>query len=243
MLKRRVMIGLMFDGGVLMRTKGFRADYRYTQAFLAAEAIDEAVLIDIGRGGPSGASREAMEAFGRRCFAPVAMGGWIDGLETARLFFGMGADKLVLGRSAVRNPGLIEALALKYGSNAVTVACDVADGRAICAADGAETGFSPLEWCLEAERRGAGEIFLQSRERDGSLGGFPVAELREIAAAVTIPVVVGTGCGGWGHMREAFEAGAQGCVTTNIHHFTETAMRGFKQRLVEAGQPVRGVAG
>lgn len=242
MLKRRVMIGLAFDDGVLTRTKGFRADYRYTQQFLAVEAIDEAVLVDVSRSGGSVASRSAIAAFADRCFAPVTVGGSIADMAGVAGAFRLGADKVVLGRAALETPELVTRIAEKWGSQAVVVACDVAAGRVVSAADGREWPWSAVEWAVEAERRGAGEIFVQSRERDGSLSGFPVAELREIAAAVTVPVIVGTGCGGWRHMQEAFAAGADGCVTANVHHWPENALRGFKERLAETGVPVRRAA-
>jgi len=239
MLKRRVMIGLSFDCGVLTRTKWFRPDYRYTQGFLAVEAIDEAILVDVSRSGASVASREAMRGFAERCFAPVTFGGHLSDMAGVSEMFALGADKVVLGRSALASADFPSRVAEKWGSQAVVVACDISAGRVVSAADGVVWPYSAVEWAVEAERRGAGEIFLQSRERDGSLGGFPVAELREVAAAVKVPVVVGTGCGGWRHMADAFDAGADGCVTANVHHWTEGALAGFKGRLSGAGVAVR----
>ena len=79
--------------------------------------------------------------------------------------------------------------------------------------------------------RGAGQILLNSVERDGSLLGYDLDVLRSVAAAVACPVIVAGGCGSARHMCEAFQAGASGAATSVIHHLTDTSMRGFKQWL------------
>lgn len=236
MLKRRVIIGLMFDDGVLVRTKRFVPDYRYTQSFLAVDAIDEAILVDVTRAGPSEASHGAMAAFADRCFAPVTMGGWIRSEDDVSRFFDLGADKVVIGRGAGEK-GFIEAVAHRWGCQAAVIACDVVGGRSGRVHSVLEQ--SAEAFCQEAEARGAGEIYLQSVGRDGSLGGYDLPLLRRVVQAVGIPVTIGTGCGSWKHMQEAFEAGATGAVTTCVHHWTESALRGFKERLHGAGVPVR----
>ena len=227
MLKRRVIIGLLFADGVLTRTKQFRPDYPYTTSFLATEAIDEAILVDVTRAGPSEASWRAMAAFADRCFAPVTMGGWIATEDDVARFFDLGADKVVIGRAA-RN-GIVEKVARRWGCQAAVVACDV----------GRDDRGDPSGFCREAEARGAGEIYLQSVEKDGSLGGYDLPLLWEVSNRVSVPISIGCGCGGWKHMQEAFEAGATGAVTTCVHHWTEGALRGFKERLHGAGVPVR----
>jgi cyclase len=177
--------------------------------------------------------------FAERAFAPVAIGGNIETLAEVGECFKRGGDKVVIGAAALENPGFITEIAMKYGSQAVVVACDVLEGEAVSGKTGQKAGFSPVRWAQEAECRGAGEIYLQSVALDGSLAGFPLSELREVAQAVGIPVVVGTGCGGWRDMRLAFEAGASGAVTSVVHHWSETAMMGFKRHLVEGGAQVR----
>lgn len=241
MLKRRVIIGLMFDDGVLTRTKNFKADYRYTQQFLAVDAIDEAICIDITRAGGSEASRDAMRAFADRCYAPVSLGGNVETAADVRRLFQIGADKVVVGKAALKRPEFITELAVKYGSQAVVVACDVERGKVRGLPDG-HAEVSPEDWCREAEARGAGEIYLQSVERDGSLSGYDLPVLRRCVEAVGVPVTVGCGCGSWSHMQAAFEAGASGAVTTNVFHWTETTLRGFKDRLAAAGLPIRRAA-
>lgn len=235
MLKRRVIIGLMFDDGVLVRTKRFMPDYRYTQSFLAVDAIDEAILVDVTRAGPSEASHGAMAAFADRCFAPVTMGGWIRSEDDVSRFFDLGADKVVIGRGASEK-GLIEAVAHRWGCQAAVVGIDEWTTGASPEGGGAEI---LLRRAAEAEACGAGEIYFQSVGQDGSLLGYAMPLLRQMVQGRRIPVTVGSGCGSWKHMQEAFEAGATGAVTTCVHHWTESALRGFKERLHGAGVPVR----
>jgi imidazole glycerol-phosphate synthase subunit HisF len=234
-----VIIALCFDSGLLMRTKRFRADYRYTQSYLAVDAVDEVFLIDITRGGPSEASRLAMASYAERCFAPVTMGGWVRSVGDARELFAIGADKVVISAGIMENPGLIGDLARKYGSQAVVAGLDCRQGMVETGKTGEKHDFTALEWAEKVETLGAGEIYLQDIERDGSLQGYNTEILREIAAAVSCPVVIGAGCGGWRHMADGFRSGAAGCVTSVIHHFTESSLGGFKAELSRHGLPVR----
>lgn len=239
MLKRRVCICLLINDGVLFRTKKFVPDYRYTANFVGADAVDEVFLIDITRSGPSEASHKTMAAYAERCFSPVTMGGHIKSLDDVKKFMAIGADKVVVGDYFFEEPAFINRIAQKYGSQAVTVGFDMAGGSVcIDRATGTYMG-NKIMWSRRAEAEGAGEIFLQSVERDGSLSGYDLDTLKSVVAAVNIPVVVGTSCGSALHMREAFEAGAAGCATANIHHLTDAAIRGFKQQLTAAGVEVR----
>ena len=246
MLKRRVIIGLMFDDGVLVRTKHFKADYRYTQQFLAVDAIDEAILVDITRGGSSGKSAQAMAAFADRCFAPVTMGGSIKNLDDVARFFDLGADKVVVGSILHSDINIIPKIACKWGCQAVVAGIETLNGEVMNGRTyGAENpgqqklGIGISAYARQLEAAGAGEIFLQCVDRDGSLAGFDLPCLGRVVRAVGVPVVVGTGCGGWRHMQEAFSAGADGAVTHCVHHWTETALMGFKRGLRAAGVQVR----
>lgn len=234
MLKRRVCIALLFNDGVLFRTKKFQPDYRYTTAFLGVDAVDEVFLIDITRSGPSKASHEAMKAYADRCFSPVTMGGHIKSLDDVKRFFDMGADKVVLRTGFYESPWLAGDIAKKFGAQAVVIGLDDEGGEVYT---GGEDYVDIIEAARWVENEGAGEIFLQSVDRDGSLSGYDLETLRSVVSSVKIPVVVGTSCGNYSHMKAAFDAGASGCATANIHHFTENAIRGFKRQLAEYVRP------
>jgi cyclase len=220
-----------------MRTKKFTSDYFYTQNFLGNSSIDEAILVDITRSGPSKASHDAMKKYADQCFVPTTMGGWIKSLDDVKRFFDMGADKVVLGYIAMLDPGFVGMVAAKWGAQAAVVAVDADGGVTTAARTSERSFFSPERYAMEKESDGAGEIFLQSKERDGSLSGYDLETLKSVVSSVKIPVIVGTSCGNAGHMKAAFDAGASGCATGCIHHFTENAIRGFKRQLGEYVRP------
>ena len=228
MLKVRVIITLTFNDGVLFRTKKFVPDYRYTTSYLSVDSVDEVFLIDITKNGPSAASLRAMERYSDNCFAPVTMGGWIRSVDDVKKLFDIGADKVVIGRAARENPSLLLDIAHKWGSQAAVFGLDVRAGNVGAASD-----------AFMAQNSGAGEILLTDVERDGSLMGYNIPLLRRVSSAVSVPVVISGGCGGWRHMKEAFDNGADGCTTSVIHHFAETSLSAFKKALSNEGVPVR----
>lgn len=230
MLKKRVIACLLLNDGVLFRTKKFVPDYRYTANFVGTEAVDEVFIIDVTKEGPSPKFHEAAGAYADKCYVPITMGGWVQSLDDCKRLFGIGADKIVVGRAAAI-PGLVREIALKFGSQAVVYGLQSEPGgwenEKIAAVANMVAGF------------GAGEIFLQSVERDGSLEGYDIPLLKSVAAAVDCPVVIGGGCGNWGHMKEAFDAGADGCMTSNIFHLAEGWMAGAKKHLSGQGVGIR----
>ena len=243
MLKKRVIISLLLNDGELYRTKQFVPDYQYTQNFVTVDSIDELFIIDITRGGRSEKFTRYVKAIVDKCFVPITVGGHFRTIEDIQWALGeFGADCILMG-SAAADAGLISEIAHKFGSQLLTVACDyrIEQGRSQTYTRQGQMPqfYTAPDWARMVEEHGAGQIFLQSIDRDGSLQGYDLETLREVSDAVNIPVVVGGGCGGWWYMQEAFEAGADGCATSNIHHVTESTISSWKQKLQEAGVPVR----
>lgn len=242
-LKKRVIISLLLNDGELYRTKQFVPDYAYTQNFVTVDSIDELFIIDITRGGRSKKFTRYVKAIVDNCFVPITVGGHFRTIEDIQWALGeFGADCILMGTTAMDKPFLISEIAEKFGSQLLTVACDyrMEDGPEVYTEQGSKRQFfSAKTWAKAAEYWGAGQIFLQSIDQDGSLEGYDLGTLKEVTEAVNIPVVVGGGCGRWSHMQEAFEVGADGCATSNIYHFPESTMSSWKQKLHEAGVPVR----
>jgi cyclase len=247
MLKRRVIITLQLNDGVLFRTKQFRPDYRYTQSFLGSENADEVTIIDITRYEtiPPLAERksfvEAAMGYARFCFTPLCVGGGIRTMDDVAFAFAeIGADKVLVNTAAWENPALVSQLAEKYGAQAVVVGVDADKDWCARTHQGRGRHKTSAPYIASTMARfGAGEIFLTSIERDGSLRGYDLDLLRKVVAAVDVPVVIAGGCGGPHHMAEAFEAGADGAATSNIFHLTDTSLRSFKDQLLKKGAAVR----
>ena len=245
MLKKRVIISLLLNDGELYRTKQFVPDYVYTTEFVTVDSIDELFIIDITRGGRSEKFARYVKAIVDKCFVPITVGGHFRTIEDIKWALNeFGADGVLMGSAVMKRPELIGEIAEKFGSQILTVACDyryqMGDAIVFSGQGAKPTDYYPEPWCSRVAELGAGQIFLQSIDRDGSLEGYDLRTLQEVVShRFPIPVVIGGGCGRWQHMEDAFYAGADGCATSNIFHFTETTIRSWKQNLQEAGVPVR----
>jgi cyclase len=247
MLKRRVIITLQLNDGVLFRTKQFRPDYRYTQSFLGSENADEVTIVDITRyeAIPPLEKRksfvDAAMGYARFCYTPLTIGGGIRTMDDVHFALTeIGADKVLVNTRAYERPHFFCELAHKFGAQAVVAGIDTDNvGRAVVQQGARHTGEAAWDLARHYAACGVGEIFLTSIERDGSLRGYDLYLLRSVVAAVDVPVVIAGGCGGYHHMAEAFDAGADGAATSNIFHLTDTSLKNFKQQLVKQGKPVR----
>jgi cyclase len=233
MLKRRVVILLCLCDGVLMRTKKFVPDYRYTVNLVGNRNADEVVVIDVTPAERRAEQRHlfygALERYAAECFSPITVGGGIRTVEEVRQLITLAADKVVIGCEHL--PTLGHYIARKFGGQALVAAINHAESE--------DVSFMAHWWASH----GAGEILLNSRPRDGSLLGYDLAVLARVRPQVTVPIMVAGGCGTWAHIADAFEAGADAACTSVIHHFTETSLAACKTWLVaNCKQPVRAAA-
>jgi cyclase len=155
-----------------------------------------------------------------------------------------GADKVCVNSAALADPPLLTRLAARYGSQAVVVAIDAKrlDGRfQVFARSGrASTGRNAVEWAIEAESRGAGEILLTSIDRDGTRSGFDCEVTAAVSGAVSIPVIASGGAGTFDHFTEVFKEGrADAALAASVFHYSEHAVADLKRHLLERGVPVR----
>lgn len=246
MLCKRVIPVLTFNDGVLFRTKTFVPDYRYTLDFVDAWSADEIVVLDVTRPGTGARANfeTVVSNFARRCFVPLAAGGGVRALDDVRRLMGIGADKVVVNSGAFDRPALVGEIARSYGVQCVVGCVDArrtdTGYEAMVEFGRRGTGLAPEDWARRLEGEGAGEILVQSVERDGSLLGYDIDLARRVRAAVRVPVLLASGAGNWKHFAEAFrEADADAACTTNIYHFTETSIASAKAYLAGAGVPVR----
>ncbi|NOR62169.1 MAG: imidazole glycerol phosphate synthase subunit HisF [Rhodobacteraceae bacterium] len=236
----RVVKGVNFVG---LRDAGDPVES--AKAYDAAGA-DELCFLDIAatlenRGTMYDVARRTAEA----CFMPLTIGGGVRGPEDVRKLLLAGADKVSFNSAAVANPDVIAASANKFGSQCIVVAIDaktVSDGKwEIFTHGGREsTGIDAVEFALEMERKGAGEILLTSMDRDGTKAGFNLPLTRAIADAVKIPVIASGGVGNLQHLVEGVTLGhASAVLAASIFHFGEYTIGEAKAYMQEAGVPVR----
>ena len=209
------------------------------------EGIDEVVVLDItatieGRR----AFERTIRAVSEELFIPLTVGGGIRTEADAAAAIDAGADKVGVNSAALADPSLLTRLSARYGSQAVVVAIDAKrlDGRfQVFARSGrASTERDAVEWAIEAESRGAGEILLTSIDRDGTRSGFDCELTAAVSEAVSIPVIASGGAGTFDHFTQVFKEGrADAALAASVFHFSEHAVADLKRHLSERGVPVR----
>jgi cyclase len=247
MVRKRLITVLTVNNGILFRTRNFIPDYRYTLNFVDAWSVDEVVLLDITR--PDEGEREhfydVVRLFARNCFVPLTVGGGVRDIEDFRTLLGIGADKVSINSGAANRPDFISEAARLFGSQCVVVSVDAKlreDGSygVFTCFGTVDQGRTPEDWAVEVQEKGAGEILIQSIDKDGTLEGYDNFLVGKISRAVDMPVLACSGAGTWGHFVEGFkEGGADAVCTTNIYHFTESSIKSAKQYIAKEGIPVR----
>jgi cyclase len=209
------------------------------------DGIDELVVLDVtatteGRRALAATIRDVS----RELFIPLTVGGGIRSEADAAAVVDAGADKVSVNSAALEDPSLLTRLANRYGSQAVIVAIDAKRGGTgfdVFARSGkAPTGREAVEWAIEAESRGAGEILLTSIDRDGTRSGFDCDLTAAVSDAVGIPVIASGGAGSPEHFAEIFSRGrADATLAASVFHFAEHGVRELKQYLAGRGIPMR----
>ena len=179
-------------------------------------------------------------------FIPFTVGGGIRTVEDFRMLLREGADKISINSSAIDNPRLISDAADKFGRQCVVVAIDArrrADGKGwnIYKHGGrVDVGTDALEWAMEADRLGAGEILLTSMDCDGTRNGYDNELTSLIASHVSVPVIASGGAGNKEHFYDALtKGGADAALAASLFHYKELEIRDLKKNLWERGNAVR----
>jgi cyclase len=211
------------------------------------EGADELVFLDITA---SSDSRDIMidvvSRVAEQVFIPYTVGGGIRTVEDFRRILLAGADKVAVNSAALKRPELITEAAMRFGSQCVVAAIDAkkrqdGSGWDVYLNGGrVNTGRDALEWALEVERLGAGEILLTSMDRDGTKEGYDIPLTKTISEAVKIPVIASGGAGTMAHFKEAITKGkADAVLAASLFHFGEMKIRDLKAWLRSEGIEVR----
>ena len=253
MLTKRVIPCLDIDRGRVVKGVRFldlrdAGDPAELAARYDGEGADEVVFLDITA---SSEGREIMLEVAARTaesvFIPLTVGGGVRDVADIRRLLLAGADKVAINTAAFRDPGLIEAAASEFGSQAIVVAIDALrtgprrwevwlEGGRIA------TGESAIEWGVRAAARGAGELLVTSMDRDGTTDGYELELTRALADAVTVPVIASGGAGRPEHLADAVDptlGGAAAALAASVFHFGTFSVRDAKRALASRGLPVR----
>jgi cyclase len=211
-----------------------------------AQGADELCFLDITASVEKrGTLYDVVKKTAEQVFMPLTVGGGVRSVEDIRTLLLCGADKVSMNSSAVLRPELIEEGAEKFGSQCVVVAIDARQSSPgkweVFVKGGREnTGKDAIEWAKEVASLGAGEILLTSMDRDGTKIGFDLELTRKVADAVPVPVIASGGVGNLDHLVDGVKQGhASAVLAASIFHFGTYTIAQAKERLKEAGLPVR----
>lgn len=261
MLKIRLIPVLYIKNGLIVRSETF--SYHQNIGNIINEAqryndwdVDELIYIDISREKTYDLRRndhkigsycsidEVIRRISTVCFMPLSFGGGIRTLEDIDLRIRNGADKVVLNTGAFDNPTLISGAARKYGSQCVVISIDykvIQDTPIVFTNFGQKnTSVNLFEWIRICEGAGAGEVFINSIERDGKAEGYDIVTIREACMRASVPVIA---CGGAGASQDFLElaraTSVSGMAAGNLFHFTERSYPKAKTFLREQAIHVR----
>ena len=241
----KVTKGIKFLENVDVGDPVAMARYYYEQG------ADELVFYDITASNERrGIMLEVVDAVAREIFIPFSVGGGLRTLEDMRAVLLAGAEKVSIDSGAVRDPAIIAAGARAFGSQCIVLSMQVKQtGARTQVPSGYEvvidggrlfTGRDAIEWAHQGERLGAGELVINSIDRDGTKSGYDLEITRRISESVSIPVVASGGAGRPEHLRDAFTRGAaDAAIVASIVHYGEHPIPELKRYLRGAGVEVR----
>ena len=185
-----------------------------------------------------------LERVAKEIFIPLTVGGGINKIEDFDRVLKSGADKVSVNSGAVKNPNLIREAAEKYGNQCVVLSVDikkVGQKYSVFVKGGREnTNIDAIEWVINGEKNGAGELVINSIDTDGIKNGFDIDLLKEIADNVSIPIIASGGAGTMEHFKEVFEVrGVDAGLAASIFHFKEIDIRDLKEYLKNNNIKVR----
>ncbi len=211
------------------------------------EGADELVFLDITA---TLEKRKTLVELVKRIAAeiniPFTVGGGIKTVDEIEELLKVGADKVSLNSSIVKNPDLINEASAAFGAQAIVAAVDAKkteESWNVYIKGGTEdTGLDAIEWMKEVEERGAGEILLTSMDRDGTKAGFDIELLEQVNKIVRIPVIASGGAGSIQHCIDAVKlANVDAVLAASIFHFKEIEISDLKEHMQKAGIEIRRV--
>ncbi len=260
-MKKRLIPVLFLKNGLIVRSQEFRDFREFGNPINQLERLndwvaDELIYIDITREGEHDLKRDDHKIklsndiitiereISKQCFMPLTFGGRIKTFDDAAKFIANGADKVLINTAAYRAPEIITQIANHFGSQCVVVGIDVkrtpAGHRVFVEQGKIEISDSVLDRARRVRDLGAGEIFINSIDRDGTANGYDLEIIDAVSKEVNIPVIACGGAGSFEDFEEVFQkTHASAAAAGNIFNFSENAYVRAKKHLVEAGYAVK----
>ena len=229
----RIIPTLLKRGQHLVKGKRFSADrvvghVEQAARIHQARGVDELIILDVdATKNGKGPDFAAIESLTAKCFMPLTVGGGVRSIADVEDLLRAGADKVAIKTAYLKSPKFVMDCAVRFGSQAIVAAVDW----------GSCIGLSVR--CSILAALGAGEILLTSIDREGTMEGYDIDIISEVARAVSIPVIAHGGCSGPEDMLKAIQAGASAVAAGALFQFTDHTPQSCARWLAEHGVEVR----
>jgi cyclase len=250
-MKVRVIPTILTDGLTVVKGQNFDnwrtvGSAEATARLYASRDVDELLFLDVNaRSRNEIINLSLLEHFSNVLDIPFSVGGGINTLEQAMLCFRNGAEKVVLGTSAINNPSLIREIADTFGSQAIIVSIDFisdAENKVVTNSGKNVEKLEVYPFIEQLEALGAGEVLLQSVQRDGTQTGMDLGRISEVSKLTKLPVIASGGASSPNDFCLAVESGASAVAAGAIFQFTEVTPKKVGMFLQKSGIPVRDLA-
>ena len=231
MIQPRIIPVLLIKNGMLYKGKSF-GRYRYVGDPMNAIKIfnelevDELIVIDIDATEKGRAIElDLVRGLAAEAFMPLAVGGGISSIAEARALLASGVEKIIVNTSAIKRPQLINELALEFGSQSIVACIDIkktrfSNKKVVYSHCGKKKSrLLPVEWAVELERLGAGEIMVNSVDCDGSGAGYDVDILNAVCNEIKVPVIAAGGAGHFDDFKRAIDSGCSAAAAGSMFVF------------------------
>lgn len=251
MLTKRIIPCLDVRNGRVVKGKQFQ-DIKDVDSpevlgeFYSKSGADELVFYDITASHED--RKTSLEFVGKvagNINIPFCVGGGVSSLDDFTDILRMGADKVSINSSAVKNPQLIREASLKFGSQCVVLSMDVRKNEtgswSVYVKGGREkTNLDAIEWAIRGVELGAGEIVVNSMDEDGMKNGYDIELLKKISDSVNVPIIASGGAGLLEHFLEVINhANVDGVLAASVFHFGEISIADLKKYLKDNGVEIR----
>jgi len=259
--KKRIIPILLLKNGWLVQSKEFSRFQNLGNPVTSVKRIsewaaDELIYLDISRdnsydlrrddlGHPNRHSIfEILEDVSKMANMPITVGGGVKNLSDIQKRLARGADKVAINTGALENIEFVSKAAQEFGSQCIVISIDVklfTNAYTVMSHCGqTRTQYDPITWARLVEKAGAGELLLNSIDRDGMKTGYDISLLNSVVSAVSIPVIACGGVGEWSHFAEAFEKTKVDAVAAaNIFQYSDQSVYLAKKYLFAHNFPVR----
>ena len=247
-MKIRIIPTILTDGLTVVKGEKFDnwrtvGSAEATARLYASRDVDELLFLDVtARSRGTIIDKNLLTHFSNVLDVPFTVGGGISTIDDAKLCFRFGAEKVVLGTSAIMNPRLITEIAETFGSQAVIVSVDFeqdTSNQVLGDSGKSDSNLNGLEFIETLESLGAGEILLQSIQRDGTLSGMDFKRIELVSALTKLPVIASGGAASLNDFQKAVLSGASAVAAGALFQFTSVTPKEVRRYLAEQGVRTR----